>query len=286
MTASSELSATFTARDGIEIAYTSSGVAPPTVVFVHATGFCKELCYPVISDTRQLVGDFRALALDQRAHGDSAAPDPPFDWWDIGRDLVELAGDAGPLIGVGHSAGGAALVLAELVQPGMFASLILVEPIIFPPPYGRFDANPMSAGALRRKRGFSSREEALANFMAKEAFAHWDRRAMRAYIDGGFRSEAAGVVLKCTPENEAEFFMAATEHRAWDRLGEVAAPCLVIAGEHSTTHGEPFLSALTGRLGKARSEVVAESSHFVWMERPAAVARRVADAIAEVRQPR
>ena len=119
----------------------------------------------------------------------------------------------------------------------------------------------------------------MANFASKEAFAQWDHRAMQSYVDGGFRSDGDGVVLKCTPEHEAEFFMAATEHGAWDRLDEVRTPCLVMAGEHSTTHGEPFLSALTGRFANARSEVVPESSHFVWMERPAAVAQRVADAV-------
>ncbi len=283
MTASNNLPATFTARDGVEIAYSCSGESAPTVVFVHATGFCKELCAPLIDDTRELIGDFRAMAIDQRAHGDSAAPNPPFDWWDIGRDLVELVADARPVIGVGHSAGGAALVLAELLQPGTFASLILVEPIVFPPPFGRFAANPMAAGARRRKPGFPSREAAFANFASKEAFAQWDPRAMEAYIRGGFRHEDDGVVLKCTPEHEAEFFMAATDHGAWDRLDEVATPCLVVAGEHSTTHGEPFLSALTDRLGNARSEVVPATSHFVWMEQPAAVARSVADAILEVR---
>ena len=283
MTASNETRSSFIARDGLEIAFSCSGDATPSVVFVHATGFCKELCYPIVSDTRGLIGDFRALAADQRAHGDSAVPEHPFDWWDLGRDLVELVGDADPVVGVGHSAGGAALVLAELIQPGTFASLLLVEPIILAPPYGRFADNPMSAVALRRKRGFDSREAAYANFAAKEAFAGWDRRALQAYVDGGLQPDGDAFVLKCAPEDEAEFFMAATDHRAWDRLGEVEAPALVIAGEHSTTHREPYLSALTNRFADATSEVIPDSSHFVWMEQPGEIAQRVADAIIEVR---
>ena len=104
MTASSR---TFIAADGIEIAYSESGSGDPLVVFVHATGFCKELCDPVIADARGLVPGFRAVAIDQRAHGDSGSDDPPFDWWDTGRDIVELIGETRPVIGVGHSAGGA-----------------------------------------------------------------------------------------------------------------------------------------------------------------------------------
>lgn len=283
MTASSERPGSFLARDGVEIAYSESGKGWPRVVFVHATGFCKELCYPVIEETRAIEPEFTALAIDQRAHGDSAAPSPPFDWWDIGRDLIELLPTGGPVVGVGHSAGGAALVLAELTRPGTFSSLVLVEPIIFPPPYGRFPDNPMSAGALRRKRGFSSRESAYANFASKEAFAGWDGRAMQAYVTGGLRPDGDGFVLKCAPEAEAEFFVAATEHRAWDRLGEVEIACRIIAGEYSTTHHDPYLAELSGRFANAEHEVIADSTHFVWMERPDAVAQRVARAIRVLR---
>ncbi|MDJ0952531.1 MAG: alpha/beta hydrolase [Acidimicrobiia bacterium] len=279
MTATTEIRS-FLARDGVEIAYSTTGDGDPLVVLVHATGFCKELCDPIISELATRLDTFTAVAVDQRAHGDSSAPDPPFDWWDIGGDVVELVGGATPAIGVGHSAGGAALVLADLIDPGLFDALVLVEPIIFPPPYGRFPDNPMSVGARRRKPGFTSRKAAYANFVGKVAFSGWDDRAMRAYVAGGLRDGDDGVVLKCTPEAEAEFFMAATEHAAWDRLHEVNTPALLLAGEHSTTHQEQFLAELTGRFGNATYEIVPDSSHFVWMEKPGLIADRIAATVA------
>jgi pimeloyl-ACP methyl ester carboxylesterase len=279
MTASSHTPPAFlTARDGIEIAYSESGEGT-CAFFVHATGFCKELCDPVIADTRDLGVEFRALAIDQRGHGDSATPLPPFDWWDIGRDVIDLIGGETSVIGIGHSAGGAALVLAELLRPGTFGSLILVEPIILPPPYRRYPDNPMSRGALRRKRSFTSRREAFENFMSKPAFAGWEERAMWAYVNGGMRPQNGSVALKCTPETEAEFFLAATTHGAWDRLDEIDVPTLLIAGESSKTHQEPFLAELTGRFPRARYEIVPDTSHFVWMERPGIVAAHTAEAI-------
>jgi pimeloyl-ACP methyl ester carboxylesterase len=279
MTASSDRQiALFTAGDGIRIAYAESG-SGPLVVFVHATGFCKELCDPIIDDIRALGIEFRAAALDQRAHGDSGVPPLPFDWWDIGRDIVELVDGRRPVIGVGHSAGGAALVLAELINPGMFASLVLVEPIILPPPYVRYPDNRMSERALRRKPGFTSRQAAFDNFASKRAFAGWEDRAIWSYVNGGMRDGDGGVVLKCTPESEAEFFYSATTHGAWDRLEEVEVPSILVAGEHSATHQAPFLAELTGRFSDARYEIIPGASHFVWMEQPGVIARYVEKAI-------
>lgn len=278
------LAKTLFARDGLEIAYLEWGAAigSPLVVLVHATGFCKETCAPVVDDLAATTSQFRAIALDQRAHGDSAAPQPPFSWWDVAHDVVELVGDASPVVGAGHSAGGAAMIMAELANPGMFDGMVLVEPIVFPPPYGRFPDNPMSIAARRRRDRFESRQAAFDNWRSKPAFAGWEDRVLWAYVNGGLRQEGGEYVLKCSRESEAETFMAATEHGAWDRLGELAVETVVIAGEHSTTHQQPFLAEMVERMGNASYEIVPDTSHMVWMERPDLVAERLARVVGRV----
>jgi pimeloyl-ACP methyl ester carboxylesterase len=275
----------FIARDGVEIATLSWGpsAGSPLVVLVHATGFCKEVCIPIVDDLAEMRDGLRAVAIDQRAHGDSGNPLPPYDWWDVGGDVAEVAAADSAVIGVGHSAGGAALLLAELMRPGTFASLLLVEPIVFPPPYGRFPDNPMSAMARRRRDRFPSREEAFANWRSKPAFAGWEERALWAYVDGGLRRTGDELTLKCPRDAEAEFFIAATEHRAWDRLGEIRPKVTVVAGEHSTTHQEAFLQQLTGRMVHATYEIVPGAGHMVWMERPGLIAKRAAQLLDELR---
>lgn len=277
--------ASFIARDGIEIATATWGPADgsPLLVLVHATGFCKEVCAPIVDELAGMRTGFRAVAIDQRAHGDSGRSAPPFDWWDVGEDIVELVASRSPVIGIGHSAGGAALLLAELTRPGTFASLLLVEPIVFPSPYGRFPDNPMSALARRRRDRFASREEAYANWRSKPAFAEWESRALWAYANGGLRPDGDEFTLKCAREDEAEFFMAATEHRAWDRLGEIQTKSIVIAGEHSTTHQEPFLQQLTAQLKDASYEIIPVTGHMVWMERPGLIAAHAAPLIDDLR---
>lgn len=268
----------FVARDGLEIAYLEWGTPSdgPTLIFVHATGFCKEVSVPVVDDVLRLHGPHHVVAIDQRGHGDSAVAQPPFDWRDVGGDIVELGRDWSRAVGVGHSAGGAALLLAELAEPGLFESLVLVEPIVFPPPYGRYPDNPMAAAARRRRRRFASREAAHQHWFAKPAFSAWQQRAMDGYVAGGLEPDGDSYVLKCTPEAEAEFFTAATDHRAWDRLGEIKVASTVVAGEHSTTHREPFLGELTGRMPMAESVVVPGTGHMVWMECPEVIAEIVA----------
>lgn len=270
-------------RDGVEIGYLEWGgpSAAPLIVLAHATGFCKEVCIPIVDELTGITPEFRALALDMRAHGDSGVPPKPFSWWDVAGDIIELVGaERGRVIGVGHSSGAAALIMAEILQPNRFAHLVLVEPIVFPPSSWSSQATEAISRAARRRRDrFPSRRAAFDSWVAKKAFAGWDRRAMQAYVDGGLREDNGEFVLKCSPDSEAEFFAAATEHHAWDRLGEVAAPTLLLSGEHSTTHREPLLTATAGHLPNVRSEIVAGAGHMVWMERPRLVAERIAETL-------
>ncbi len=99
---------------------------------------------------------------------------------------------------------------------------------------------------------------------------------MRSYVDGGLREEDGELVLKCARRSEAEFFAAAGEHRAWDRLDEIGVESLVIAGELSSTHQEPFVKDIVSRMPNALYEIVPDTGHMVWMERPRLVAESVA----------
>ena len=223
---------------------------------------------------RRLGRPRRVVAPDQRGHGDSGTPALPIDWWDLGTDVltvVEQAALEGP-VGLGHSSGAAALVMAELLRPGTFQSLVLVEPIIFPPPYFRAEQNPMSAGALRRRGSFPSPAAALAAFHSRPAFARWTEESLELYVAHGLRQEGEDWVLKCSPEVEAEFYRGATAHGAWERLGEVSCPVRLVAGEESESHPASFIGALRDRFRLARLEVVPGAGHFVPMEQPGAVA--------------
>lgn len=223
------------------------------------------------------------VAWDHRAHGASAKPPLPIDWWDTARDaLAVLAGTSEPVIGVGHSMGAAALLMAEILAPGTFAAIVAIEPIVFPPPYQPIDHHPLVQSALRRRPSFASREEALANFTSKGVFSAWDVRALEAYVNCGLEPAGGEWVLTCPPEYEAAVFAAAPLHGAWDRLGEITPPVHVVAGRDSDSHPADFADAQASQLGNGTLEIVEGSGHFLPMEQPARVAEIIGQTIESI----
>ncbi|MEX1207581.1 MAG: alpha/beta hydrolase [Acidimicrobiia bacterium] len=267
-----------TSRDGIPLAVSTVGDgAGAGAFFVHATGFCKETWLPVVD---RLPG-VRATLLDQRGHGASGTPQPPFDWWDLGADVLEVLGDATDRpIGVGHSSGGAAVAMAEITRRGTFSALVLIEPIILPPPFVRGEDNPLTMQALRRRHHFESVDSAFESFHGRGPFARWTDESLRLYVEHGtVESADGGRTLACPPEIEAGFYRAATAHGAWDRLGEIGCPVTVVVGEHSDSHTPEFGVSLTSRFRNAELRTIEGATHFVPMENPDAVADAVHDAL-------
>ena len=262
-------------QDGLSLALVSWDGTPPPILMVHATGFVKEMWRPVVEELRAHGNGSQITALDQRGHGDSESTTPPFDWWDLGRDALTAAATLGARFGVGHSSGAAALALAELLEPGTFDHLVLIEPIAFPGPYRHLPEMPMAVAARRRRDVFDDADHAERNFREKAIFSRWDERAMRMYVDHAFISDERGHVLKCDGATEAEFYSAGSAHGLWDRLHELTIPVTLITGADSDTHHGAFLDAQRRRFPQVRLEVVANAGHLVPMEAPARIAELV-----------
>ena len=262
-----------TSQDGTSLSVAIRSGDGMSIVLVHATGFCKETWEPVLD----FLPGLNATLFDQRGHGASGTPEPPFDWWDLGADVLEVLRDASDRpIGVGHSSGGAAVAMAEITRPGTFSALVLAEPIILPPPFARGEDNPLTTQALRRRRDFESIDGALESFRGRGPFGRWTDEALRLYVEHGtVATPDGGRTLACPPEVEAEFYRAATAHGAWDRLGEILCPVVIVIGEHSDTHTPEFADSLQARFSNARVVTVAGATHFVPMEKPREVAEIV-----------
>ena len=261
------------------------GAGDGLLLLAHATGFCKELWRPVVSSLREEGVAVPALAWDGRGHGQAPPLELPASWWTLGRDLVELIGDldrAGRLpesvVGVGHSMGGTVLVLTELLRPGTFTGLVLVEPVLIPPPFVRNPELSLAQGAARRRPVFGSRDELIETYLAKPLFQRWHPDVFRAYVDHGFHEVPDGLALRCRREVEAELFAAGSECGAFARLGELTTPVRLVVTDRAGELGPP-LAQLPEALPNVTTTYMAGLNHLVPMERPDLVASEIADAL-------
>ncbi|MGI9667764.1 MAG: alpha/beta fold hydrolase [Acidimicrobiia bacterium] len=259
-------------HDGQRISVESSGTEP-CALFVHANGFCKELWRPVTSRST-LVSRGGWVSMDQRGHGDSARGSMPYVWDTVARDVVSVAGAFEDVtVGIGHSSGGSAVARAEALSPGLFSRLVLIEPIVFPPPYERKEI-PLASIAERRRRSFPTKDGALQRF-ANGPFATWEPETLNLYVDHGFRDGPDGWTLKCDPDVEADYYREGTNVDTWDLLPGIECPVALVVGAKSDTHRGLALELLASQFRDVEVFTVPDATHFVPMEYPGEVARLV-----------
>lgn len=246
----------------------------PPVLAAHATGLCAATLAPMAA----AMGPVTVVAFDERGHGRSGRPaSGSFDWKGFADDtlaVIDALGLDRPF-GVGHSCGGAALLLAEQARPGTFSGLYLFEPVVPPldaPVAGGLPDNPLSVGARRRRTRFMSRAEALANFAAKAPFDAFRPDALAAYVDNGFRPDGDGLTLACRREDEAAVYAAAFAHDAYRHLGEVRCPVTVACGADTDAFPAEALAPVVDRLPDADLVVLPGIGHFGPQQDPDAVA--------------
>lgn len=237
------------------------------VFFAHATSFCGAVWRPVVD----LLEGLDCVTWDFAGHGQGVELELPVHWRRFGEQVLAETTPGG--VGVGHSMGACALVMAQLEDPERFGFLLLIEPTIFPGPHRRLE-HPLSQVASKRKASFESREAALENFKSRAAFANWHPGALDGYVDCGLVG-GGPVELACRPEIEADIYRASNDHDTWERLGEVEIPVLLLSGSDSDTIAPDFARAQAQRFPSAGVEIVPDAGHFLPMERPDLVADRI-----------
>jgi pimeloyl-ACP methyl ester carboxylesterase len=267
------------APDGISLAVHEHGGEGRPTLLCHATGLHGAVFEP-LSDA--LGSRFERWAIDFRAHGASQVPpDSPLPWSLMGDDVLTvvdaLGVDPGRLLGVGHSLGGAALLMAEQVRPGTFAGLWLFEPIAPPPAAAARmrGSNPLADGAERRRPSFASHAEALANYASKPPLNVARADALHAYVRHGLVAAEDGAVhLACRPADEARVFRGTGVHDTFRALGTVTCPVRVVCG---LADGGPaaFAPQVADALPRGTLERREHLGHFGPMEAPAELAASI-----------
>ena len=251
-----------TSADGTEVAVYDAGGSGPDLLLAHATGFCAGVWAPLV----ERLDGHRVAALDIRGHGHSGAPEV-MDWEGTGEDVLAAVDllDLDHPVGVGHSMGGASLLMAELRRPGTFRALWLFEPIVFPPdfsPPGGGGPNPLVEGARRRRDTFESSDAAFTNYSAKPPLNELHPDCLAAYVRYGFADRDDGsITLRCRPSFEASTYEAGQSHRTWSHLDQVTCPVSVVRGR--MVPGPAMLApGIAERLPDGRLEVHDDQGHF------------------------
>ena len=266
----------------------------PLVVFSHGNSFPAST-YSVLFRHLESRG-FQVRAIEKFGH------DPRYpvtsNWPHLVQQLADFTDDAvrasgQPVFLVGHSLGGflslmcAARhpVLGELPVRGV---LMLDSPLV-----GGWRATALSVakraqlvgsvspGAVskRRKQQWLNRDEVLAHFRSKKAFARWDDQVLRDYIDHGTHAaggDAPEAQRQLSFDREVETAIYNTLPDNLERLlrqHPLQCPAAFIGGCQSAELKQVGL-ALTDKVTHGRIAML-DGSHLFPMERPEVTAAAI-----------
>ncbi len=214
---------------------------------------------------------FEVIAVDLPGHGLSSSPDDPSRYW-----LDRLAGDLAVVLDTldvqqtavfGYSMGGRAALRFAAAHPNRVSSLILESTSS-----GIHDAK----ARLQRVDA----DNVLANVIERDGIAafvsRWERLPMwesqSALPDAG-RARLRAQRLANNPKGLANSLRGAgagADAPSMDRLREISAPTLVIAGELDPVYIE-HAGRLVAAIPNASLEVIPGAGHAIHLEQPDAV---------------
>jgi pimeloyl-ACP methyl ester carboxylesterase len=226
---------------------------------------------------------------------ENSKPDEIRDWHPFSEDLLRfLAGQPGPVIGVGHSIGAIVTLRAALRDPGKFRALVLIDPVLFVPSFlviwrlirmlglgDRF--HPLIPGAQRRRRTFDDLETVFRGYRNRSVFRYMSDENLRAYIEGMTRQIGNHYELVYSPEWEARVYLTGLhDFDIWRNLPKLKVPALFLRGAETDTFLEKAAKLVKRKQPRARVETIDKSTHILPLERPQEVFDRMQSFLKEV----
>jgi pimeloyl-ACP methyl ester carboxylesterase len=259
----------FASVNGTRLYYESAGSGTP-LVLVH--GFSLD-CTMWDDQVAAFTPHHRVIRYDLRGFGQSPASGVPYSHVDDLEALLGYLGIARAAI-LGLSMGGGIAIDFALAYPDATRALIPVDSTLggyrWTP---AFDVTLGAVYATGRRAGVeAAREQWLAHSLFESARVRpgpWARvgEMVTAYTGWHWVNEDPGRQL--APP-------------ALDRLEEIAAPALVVVGEHDMPDFRGVADVLTTRIRRARLAVLPGVGHMANMEDPARFNRIILDFLEEV----
>ncbi|KAJ5823277.1 hypothetical protein N7447_005617 [Penicillium robsamsonii] len=182
-----------------------------TILAAHANGFPKELYEPLWEEIHarskqngiRIRGIWMADVAHQGQSGvineDSLGNDP--SWFDHPRDLLHLvnvkrAEMPRPIVGIGHSMGGAHLMQLSLMHPRLIHTLVLLDPVVqrqttqldgLMLQVNKREIAKTTQLSTHRRDIWPSRQAAAEGFRRSPFYQTWDPRVLSRWIEHGLR---------------------------------------------------------------------------------------------------
>ncbi|KAG0347866.1 hypothetical protein BG004_006739 [Podila humilis] len=264
------------------------------MLVTHANGFLKELWEPVLSRLEPHLTPPEIYAIDCRNQGDSAVLNKEilkdtFEWTTYAKDVLAAVDSLGLVkpLGMGHSFGASAIIVAELMRPGTFSGIIAIDPTMFPSQVKMTepsDGHPLAQLALKRRDHWKDRNEARTKLLEKKFFADWHPEILNLYLEHGLidtvlKDGTPGVTLKTPKVQEAATFAAKDRaaYDAFDRLGEINIPIHIIAGEVSEINPPELVAMKVARCKHGSSEIIKDGGHLFPLDKPEVTADHISN---------
>ncbi len=252
------------------LAAESSGTGPD-VLLVHA-GVTDQRSWQHLVDA---LADHRCLTYDARGYGRTTYQKE--DGWSPVEDAAAVlrAYDAGPAVVVGSSMGGRTTIDLALAHPELVGALVLIGPAVSGAPDASYEPEVLALDD---------------EWEAAEAAGDLDavnRLETRVWLDGPTAPE--GRVVGAARDLfldmnrialEAEDPGDQVEGDAWDRLGEIAVPTLVLVGEHDLRYVKENCAHLVATIPGARLVELPGVAHVPHLEGDPTTLREIADFVA------
>ncbi len=267
--------------NGVDLCYFEWTGAGPTIFLAHATGFHARCWDQVVA---RLPGR-RVIAVDMRGHGRSENVAPPYNWMFFAEDVAALARHLNlhDAVAVGHSKGGHAITVAAAREPGIFAKLLLVDPVIMPrAAYGiQRDGGPHFAA--KRRNQWASIEEMVQRFQGRSPYDLWDAAVLVDYCRYGLlpNPDGEGFVLACPPEVEAATYAGSSGADPYDDIARLTIPVRILRARERTEDSpmdmtsSPTTADLATYFANAEDVPLPQFTHFIPMEAPGLVAEHI-----------
>lgn len=246
------------------IAYRVDGEGEP-LVLVHGVGGDGGMWDGVVSALPQR---FRTIHVDLRGHGRSGFITAPCSVQDLARDVTDVMDALGVRSAsiAGFSLGGLIAQAIALDSPDRVNKLALVATVAGRTPEER--ARSAARIEVAREKGLAAIAAGNREFWFSDAFRRDHPEAVEARVRQ---------FMACDPVSYLHAFAVFAKGDFVERLGEIHAPTLVVAGEFDAAATARMARLMHARIAGSRLEILAGMRHALLIECPGRVAALMAD---------